>query len=105
MTPEVHETVREVHPELCFYGLTGKPMDHKKKSAEGKTWRLRALYTSFPGVARAFDRFPRAQVASDDVLDACAAAWTAARIADNSAKRIPAHPPTDAKNLRMEMWY
>ena len=104
-SPELQETVHEVHPELCFYGLTGKPMDHKKKSTEGKAQRLRALHNSFPGVARALGRFPRSQVASDDILDAYAAVWTAVRIADNSAKRIPARPPIDAKRLRMEMWY
>lgn len=42
---------------------------------------------------------------SDDILDAYAAAWTALRIAENGAKRIPEHSSIDAKGLRMEMWY
>ena len=49
--------------------------------------------------------FLRSQVASDDVLDAYAVAWTALRIAKKAARRIPPHPPIDAKGLRMEMWY
>jgi len=105
MTPEVQETVREIHPELCFYGLTGHPMHHNKKSTEGKAERLGALQGQFSGIGRALGVFPRSQVASDDVLDAYAAAWTALRIAESAAKRIPLRPPIDAKGLRMEMWY
>ena len=48
MTPEAQETVREIHPGLCFYGLTGHPMRHKKKSTEGKAERLGALQDLFP---------------------------------------------------------
>ncbi len=105
MTPEAQETVREIHPELCFYGLTGHPMRHNKRLTEGKAERLGALQGRFSGIERALGVFPRFQVGSDDVLDAYAAAWTAQRIADNAAKRIPSRPPIDAKGLRMEMWY
>jgi predicted RNase H-like nuclease len=105
MTPEGQERVREIHPELCFYGLAGHPMRHKKKSTEGKAERLGALQDHFSGIERALGAFPRSQVASDDVLDAYAAAWTALRIAENAARRIPPRPPIDAKGLRMEMWY
>jgi predicted RNase H-like nuclease len=92
MTPEVQETVREIHPELCFYGLTGNPMSHNKKSTEGKAERLEALQDHFSRIGRALGVFPHTQVGSDDVLDAYAAAWTALRIAENNAKRIPPRP-------------
>lgn len=105
MTPEVQGTVHEVHPEVCFYGLTGNPMSHNKKSTDGKVERLSVLQGHFIGIGRALNMFPRSQVASDDVLDAYAAAWTALRIAENGAKRIPPRPSIDAKGLRMEMWY
>ncbi len=105
MTPKVQETVHEVHPEVCFYGLTRYPMSHNKKSTDGKAERLRALQGHFSGIGRALSMFPRSQVASDDILDAYAAAWTALRIAENSAKRIPSRPSIDTKGLRMEMWY
>jgi predicted RNase H-like nuclease len=105
MTPEVQKTVGEMHPELCFYGLSGYPMRHKKKSTEGKAERLGALQGNFSGIGRVLGAFPRSQVASDDILDAYAAAWTAIRIAENAAKRIPLGPPIDVKGLRMEMWY
>ncbi len=105
MTPEVQETVREIHPELCFYGLTGHPMRHNKRLTEGKAERLGALQGRFSGIERALGVFPRSRVGSDDVLDAYAAAWTALGIAENAARRIPPRPPIDAKGLRMEMWY
>jgi predicted RNase H-like nuclease len=105
MTPVVQDTVREIHPEICFYGLTGYPMRHNKKSTEGNAERLGALQGSFSGIGQALGVFPRSRVGSDDVLDAYAAAWTALRITDNAAKRIPPRPPIDAKGLRMEIWY
>jgi len=76
-----------------------------KKSTDGKEERLSALQDRFSDIGRALGMFPRLQVASDDVLDAYAAAWTALRITENGAKRIPEHPSIDAKGLRMEMWY
>ncbi len=30
--PELHEVAREVHPEVCFCELAGRPMAHSKKS-------------------------------------------------------------------------
>src|SRR3712207_8341005 len=44
--------------------------------------------------------FRSSQVGSDDVLDAYAAAWTALRIAENAARRIPARPPIDVKDRK-----
>jgi predicted RNase H-like nuclease len=105
MTPKVQETVHEIHPELCFYGMTGYPIRHNKKSTDGKAERLRALQDSFSGIGRALGVFPRSQVGGDDVLDAYAAAWSALRIAETAAERTPPRPPIDAKGLRMEMWY
>ena len=40
-----------------------------------------------------------------DILDAHAACWTAQRIAEGQAARIPKHPAVDGNGLRMEMWY
>ena len=39
----------------------------------------------------------------DDLLDAVAAAWSAQRVAEGSAQRLPDTPPTDARGLRMEI--
>jgi predicted RNase H-like nuclease len=40
-------------------------------------------------------------VGADDLLDACACAWSARRIAEGRAVRFPADPPQDARGLRM----
>ena len=49
-------------------------------------------------------RFPRSQAGCDDVLDACACSWTAARIFRHEAISFPAQFPVDAKGLRMAIF-
>jgi predicted RNase H-like nuclease len=39
----------------------------------------------------------------DDLLDACAAGWSAHRISTAAAERAPAEPDLDARGLRMEI--
>lgn len=107
MTPELQERIHEVHPELCFYGMNGcKPLEHPKKKPEGLNQRLSLLRSAgvkFP--EQHLNQFSKHAAAPDDVLDAMAAAWTACRIAQNKALQIPTTPETDARGLRMEMWW
>lgn len=106
MTPALQDVVREVHPELCFFLLDGlRAMEERKKSAPGLEERKKLLARHFFQVDRALSALPRAKARADDVLDAYAAAWTAARIYRCEAGRIPDDPPLDAKGLRMEVWY
>ena len=49
-------------------------------------------------------RFPRSQAGTDDILDACACSWTAARIFRGEAICFPAQFPVDAKGLRMAIF-
>ena len=44
-------------------------------------------------------------VEPDDMLDACAACWTAERICSGTAVCIPPAPALDSRGLRMAMWY
>lgn len=106
MTPDpaLQEWVVEIHPEVSFWALNGRrPMSHKKKSAVGKEERLHLLSQVFE------DDFARVAVprgaGRDDFLDACAAAWTAWRLAEGRAERLLPNPPLDARGLRMEMVY
>ena len=80
----------EVHPELCFREWNGGvPMPHPKKSAAGAADRLALVERTFPGAAAAIRaRFLRRQVADDDILDALAALWSAARIEGGTALRL-----------------
>lgn len=106
--PDEQTRCVEVHPELSFLALNGdRPLPDSKHSPEGIATR-RALISAafgpeaFPSVRQAIT--PK-DATDDDLLDAMAACWTANRIAEGIAHRIPDNPPTDSRGLRMEMWF
>jgi predicted RNase H-like nuclease len=116
LTPALQERVVEVHPELSFRTLNGGAGCGPKKSAAGRARRAALLRAAgLGGVDRLVGRWfgqlpgqppgtsPRRDAAIDDLLDACAAAWTAARILAGTAERLPAEPPCDSRGLRMEI--
>jgi predicted RNase H-like nuclease len=113
MTPELQTRIHEAHPELAFRSLADAPMQHNKKTAAGHRERLRALSRaqgeSLGEISRritdALRDYRRVQVVPDDILDASILAWTALRIANGQASRLPLDPPLDRKGLRMEIWY
>ena len=113
MTPELQKVIHEAHPELAFMALAGHPMRFNKKTPRGQRERVRALKRArrhfFQGIRRTFvdglKAFTRRQVAPDDVLDACALAYTALRIADGKAQRVPPYPAIDPRGIRMEIWH
>ncbi|MBM0207375.1 DUF429 domain-containing protein, partial [Micromonospora sp. STR1s_5] len=45
------------------------------------------------------------RVGRDDFLDACAAAWTAQRIAERTASRFPRSPDLDRRSLDQAIWF
>jgi predicted RNase H-like nuclease len=102
--PELRARVREIHPEVCFYAWAGHPMQHGKRTREGRAERLALVEEHFQG---AFDHIrreiPNRQAAADDILDAFAALWTAERIVRGMATTVPAVPSEDRFGLRMEM--
>jgi len=100
LTPARQRRVFEVHPELSFYEMAnGKPQPHAKKTAAGRSDRLRMLARHFPNMTT---RAPGA--ATDDVVDAYAACWTALRIRRGIALSTSTSAPRDARGLRMEIW-
>ena len=105
--------IREVHPEVCFWALNqGRPLKSKKKAEKGREERLSLLgkHMVAPRVDEIFGdaivRFPRTDVARDDILDALAAAVTAYK-SGGKPETMPESPPTDPQypHLRMEMVY
>lgn len=107
MTPELQRKILEIHPELCFYAMNGgRAIPESKKKTDGKAVRLELLqenaFGSFP--AEAIQTITSG-VESDDILDACAACWTAGRILSGTAVCIPPLPARDSRGLKMEMWY
>jgi predicted RNase H-like nuclease len=95
--PRVHE----VHPELSFRALDGRVID-RKASGSGLAQRIRALETVMDVLdALAQDR---AGLPVVDALDACAAAWSAQRIADGRATFVGDHRP-DARGRPMRIHF
>lgn len=110
MTPDLQSRVFEVHPELAFWALNGgAALDLPKKvksspSGPGLEQR-RALLSAAgfsPEVLEA-SRWRRRDVGPDDIIDACALAWSAARLLRGDAVTLPPEPPRDGRGLRMEI--
>ena len=105
--PPLAERVTEIHPELSFRALAGGAagLVEPKRSPRGLARRAALLRPVFPRVSRTL-RTRMSRVAADDVLDAHAVAWSAARVARDTAVCLPARPaPRDARGLPMAIWY
>ena len=104
MTPALQNRVHEVHPEVCFWALNGhQPLSDYKRSPAGEQQRRELLARVFANDPAEFD--VPISAAQDDIYDACAAAWTANRIARGTQERLPDHPDIDTRGLRMEIVY
>jgi predicted RNase H-like nuclease len=100
ITPERQDHLVEVHPEVSFTALAGTPMQHSKRTGEGRAERLRTLCGVFSDVeVRAAT--PVAGTSPDDVLDAFAVAWTARRWSAGVHVRLGG--AKDERGLRMEI--
>jgi hypothetical protein len=100
MTPALQARVAEVHPELSFFAMGGRPAKHGKRASVGRAERLRILTAAgFPSIPTSVTG-----AAPDDVLDAVAACWSAQRIHLGTSVGLPEGPvPVDARGLRMEI--
>ncbi|MCK0207875.1 DUF429 domain-containing protein [Starkeya koreensis] len=109
--PSMLERVFECHPEVSFQAMNGgAPLDLPKKvksnpAAPGLALRRDLLAKAgfapellAPFKARALG------VGEDDLIDACAAAWTAGHIARREAVSYPSPPERDAHGLPIAIW-
>jgi len=106
---KAREHIKEIHPEVCLWALAGgHPMDHHKSTEQGYLERAHVLESVFPGaydiIANALDQWTRGDVARDDILDALAAAVTAAA-GLHALASLPLTPDTDSHDLPMQMLY
>lgn len=85
----VTATVVEVHPEVTFQVMAQGPLTASKKTWRGMCERRRLLAAGGLEPNEVDDCGP---AAPDDVLDAIATAWTAWRVASDSARSFPADP-------------
>ena len=105
---EARQRVREVHPELSFQVWNrGAPMSAPKKTSAGRRERhaLAAAWLGTGILERGRGAHRKAQAGDDDLLDAIAALWTAHRIAEGTAARLPEAPQEDEAGLLMEIVY
>ena len=82
---EQAERIVEVHPEVSFCRLNGRPLAHSKHTTAGLAERrelLEAAGVDLPDPPRG--------VPEADLLDAAVAAWSAARYAHDEARPLPA---------------
>jgi predicted RNase H-like nuclease len=110
MTPALQARVFECHPEAAFFVMNGRQILQEPKKRGGRVHGpgldLRYALLMAQGFSAAFlsrAMSERRGAGADDFLDACACAWTAARIFRGEAIRFPGTPPLDAKGLRMEI--
>ncbi len=81
-------SVYEVHPEVSFREMAGSPLKASKKSWSG--FHERSLLLKQHGLRIDAHLGAAGTLAAvDDVLDAAAAAWTAQRIREGVAVRLP----------------
>src|SRR5919108_2803117 len=81
--------VYEVHPEVSFAVLAGAPLPFAKRTWNGMHERIRLLAGAGVDLPHRLDA---GLVATDDVLDAAVAAWSATRIARGRHVTFPPDP-------------
>jgi predicted RNase H-like nuclease len=94
--------VIEIHPEVSFRAMAGRPLKFSKKSWNGSMERRRLLASA--GIAIPNDIGPAGSAAVDDVLDACAAAWSAERVLLGTGSTLP-DPPETIAGRSVAIWY
>jgi predicted RNase H-like nuclease len=101
--PAAWPRVREVHPELAFRQWNGGvPMAAAKKTEAGARQRAALVEAWLPGSAAAIrDSLRRSVAADDDILDALACLWSAARLLRGEALTLGGDP--DGTGLPMRI--
>jgi predicted RNase H-like nuclease len=100
--------VFEIHPEVAFRMMQGSPLQEPKKKhgrchADGLNVRKQLLRNQgFPDAI--VDHEPPRGAGLDDLLDACAVAWSVTRIKNGQAAVFPDRPGSDSAGLRVAIW-
>ena len=94
--------VVEAHPELSFREMAGTPLLDPKKTWAGLERRRRLLADQGIHLPADLGEAGR-QAAPDDIVDAAAVAWTAARVASDTAIPLP-NPPDNYDDAAVSIW-
>jgi predicted RNase H-like nuclease len=103
--------VHECHPEVTFWAMNGRAVLTEPKKVKNQPFppglelRRRLLRAQgFPERAIEAATAKSLRVGPDDLIDACATAWTALRIASGKAMCFPDPPERDAHGLPIAIW-
>ncbi|MGI3785129.1 MAG: DUF429 domain-containing protein [Janthinobacterium lividum] len=99
---EGEDRVHEVHPELSFTTMAGRPARHPKKTWAGQRERLALLEAA--GIRLGTLVGDTGTAGPDDVVDAAAAGWTAGRLDAGRAVGVPDPPEQLPYGLRCAIW-
>lgn len=95
--------VYEVHPEVSFAELLGRPARATKKSWHGVVERRRTL-TGAGIELEGVDPTVGSAIAVDDLCDAAVVAWSALRLARGGARSLPDPPELNSCGQAMAIW-
>lgn len=101
--------LKESHPEVCFYALSGQPMQYSKKRKKGAEERidvLRKLYQNTNEIIEfALNNYLRKELALDDIIDALCLAISGLQGLERGFTVVPQTPEKDANGLDMQIVY
>jgi predicted RNase H-like nuclease len=99
----VERAVIEVHPEVSFATMAGRPLAHPKSTWAGVEERRRILAAA--GIEIPADLGVAGEMAAvDDVLDSAAASWTVTRYNQGTAVSHPATPERFGDGPTAAIW-
>lgn len=102
---EIKERLKESHPEVGFWALSGRPMKYSKRKKEGYEERKKVLSGIYPKsdeiIEYTLDKYLRKEVQKDDMLDALCLALNGVIGAEIGFKTVPNIVEVDVEGLSM----
>jgi predicted RNase H-like nuclease len=98
---ETRHNIYEVHPEVSFHEMAKSDLTFSKTSWNGMHERVNLLRAHGLDIPTAIPVIKDA--GAEDILDAAAAAWSANRIANGTAKTLPKRPQ-EANGRQIAIW-
>lgn len=93
-------SIRESHPELCFYALNGQPVAYPKSSKRGIAFRRHLLEQEDEGFGDVYERVLkdtlRKELRRDDILDSMVLALAAR---SEELQSVPENPEPDVPRI------
>jgi predicted RNase H-like nuclease len=106
ITQARQDSFRECHPELVFQRLNGgAPLPGKKAPHGARLRRDLIARNGFAEIDTWLGSLRGTGAQPDDLLDACACAFAAFETLHTGGRKVACPQETDARGLRIEMWY